>query len=188
MFIDLNNSTSIAEKLQGLTYHNFINDFFNDITQSIVYTQGKIYQYVGDEVVVYWNMKTGIKNANCIYTYFYALQCLEDLSEKYLEKYRIIPSFKASIHCGHIIRGEVGDIKSEIVFHGDVMNSTSRMERLCSELNEPLLISKDLYQLLPLFVQAQLISKGNFKLRGKEQEIETHGLLDTSKNCLEPES
>ena len=69
MFLDLDDSTTIAEKLDDLKYHTFVNEFFKDITQSILFTKGEIYQYVGDEIVVSWNMKKGLANSNCVYIY-----------------------------------------------------------------------------------------------------------------------
>ena len=74
MFLDLNDSTTIAENLNALEFHTFVNRFFKDISESILFTRGEIYQYVGDEVVISWTMKKGIKDANCIYTYLYAVQ------------------------------------------------------------------------------------------------------------------
>jgi len=63
MFIDLNDSTAIAEKIGDIDYNKFLNNFFYDITDSIIENYGKIYRYVGDEVVVSWKLKKGKKKA-----------------------------------------------------------------------------------------------------------------------------
>ena len=53
MFVDLNSSTTIAEKLGHLSYSNFIKDCFYDL--AVVHNYGaQIYQYVGDEAVLTW--------------------------------------------------------------------------------------------------------------------------------------
>ncbi|MGI9551623.1 MAG: hypothetical protein ACR2MT_10515, partial [Aurantibacter sp.] len=52
MFVDLIGSTSIAEKLGNTSYYDLLKNFFADITDSIIYNGGNIYQYVGDEVVI----------------------------------------------------------------------------------------------------------------------------------------
>jgi adenylate cyclase len=52
MFLDLNDSTTIAAALGPLRFHDFKNDFFYDIAEPVLETRGQIYQYVGDEVVV----------------------------------------------------------------------------------------------------------------------------------------
>ncbi|MGC3943099.1 MAG: hypothetical protein QM762_00945 [Chryseolinea sp.] len=55
MFLDLNDSTTLAERLGDEKYHSLLRDFFADISDDIVNNGGKIYQYVGDEVVVQWD-------------------------------------------------------------------------------------------------------------------------------------
>lgn len=184
MFLDLKDSTTIAENLNVLEFHNFVNRFFKDITESILFTKGEVYQYVGDEIVISWTMKKGIREANCIYMYLYALQAIEKGSKYYLDHFGIVPQFKAALHCGHVIRGEVGDIKSEIVFHGDVMNTTSRIEGLCNKLDEALLVSSDLYQNFPLLVRDQFILKGDFELKGKENKMKVYALKDSTISYL----
>ena len=86
MCLDLKSSTSIAEKLGDIQYHCLLNQFFFDITKCILYTDGEIYRYVGDEVVVSWSMKSGLQNANCIRTYFYARNEINKLKENLLTK------------------------------------------------------------------------------------------------------
>ncbi|MHC4457755.1 MAG: adenylate/guanylate cyclase domain-containing protein, partial [Planctomycetota bacterium] len=54
MFMDLKSSTTYAEKLGHIKYSQFIQDCFFDITDVITKYDAKIYQYVGDEVVLSW--------------------------------------------------------------------------------------------------------------------------------------
>ena len=54
MFLDLKDSTTIAEKLGEYEYFNFLKDVFKDVTKPITSAKGTIYQYVGDEIVVTW--------------------------------------------------------------------------------------------------------------------------------------
>lgn len=184
LFLDINDSTTIAERLNGMENHLFVNEFFKDITESILTTSGEVHQYVGDEVVITWNMKKGLKDNNCLYTYFYAKQSIGKVSKKYEDKYGFCPSFKASLHCGHVIRGEIGEIKSEIIFSGDVMNTTSRIESLCGSLKEPLLVSQQLMKKFPSKVKDNFVSKGFFKLKGKENELQVFALKDNTADFL----
>ncbi|MCZ2337755.1 MAG: hypothetical protein LC127_06035, partial [Chitinophagales bacterium] len=79
MFIDINSSTSMAEKMGIEKYHNMLNRFFFDIGSPISRSMGEIYQYVGDEVVITWKMKDGLENANCIRCYYRILKQLDKL-------------------------------------------------------------------------------------------------------------
>jgi hypothetical protein len=91
MFLDLNASTTIAERLGDKQYHNFLNDFFFDITPAIVESKGAIYQYVGDEVVVTWTKEEGLRDANCIKCYFRIVATIHLLSSRYQAKYGFVP-------------------------------------------------------------------------------------------------
>ena len=53
MFVDLNSSTTIAEKLGHLAYSSFIKDCFFDLAV-VQHYNAQIYQYVGDEAVLTW--------------------------------------------------------------------------------------------------------------------------------------
>jgi len=150
MFLDLKSSTTIAEKLGHIKYHNLLNDFFDDINDSIIFTKGEIYQYIGDEITVSWIMKKGIENENCLRCFFSIRDKIESNSNKYIKRFGLVPDFKAGLHCGNITIGEVGVIKKEIVFTGDVLNTASRIQELCNTYGERLLVSKELLDVLQI--------------------------------------
>jgi len=173
MFLDITSSTTIAEKLGDIRYYNFLNDFFFDITKCILAARGELYRYVGDQVVVTWDTKEGLKNANCIRTHFYIKDEMEKLKEKYLEKYGFVPRFTSSFHCGPVIRGEIGEVKSQIVFSGEILYVTSLIEKKCRELGQPILLSADLMQRIPLPVIYQMKSCGKLPLDDRALDLYT---------------
>ena len=91
--------------------------------------------------------------------------------EKYLFRYGVVPSFKAGIHCGRVVAGEVGIIKRDITYSGDVLNTTSRILNKCAEFNEEVIASSDL--LSELHFARNYITRplGAIKLKGKEKEL-----------------
>jgi adenylate cyclase len=96
----------------------------------------------------------------------------------YIENYGVIPEFKAGLHIGEAIVTEVGDLKKDIVYHGDVLNTASRIQSECNNLNQKLLISDEILKNLKLNSQFRVESMGLFKLRGKEKEIELYGVRE----------
>jgi class 3 adenylate cyclase len=167
MFLDIRSSTTIAEKLGHIKYHNLLNDFIDDINDSIIFSKGEIYQYIGDEVTVSWTMKNGIENENCLRCFFSIVDEMQRKSSRYLEKYGLVPEFKAGLHCGNVTIGEVGVIKKEIVFTGDVLNTTARIQELCNTYNVRLLVSKKLIDLLQIKNRYLIKAIGEITLRGK---------------------
>lgn len=66
MFLDLKSSTTIAENLGHNKYSQFIRNCIQDLNDTVVKYHAQIYQYVGDEVVLYWKVKQGLNNLNCL--------------------------------------------------------------------------------------------------------------------------
>lgn len=173
MFMDLKSSTAIAERLGEERYFNFLNDTFSIATPGILVTQGEIYQYVGDEIVISWLINNGVNRANCIRCYYEIIELLEDKSVYFEETYGTQPLFKAGLHFGHVITGEMGIVKREIVYSGDVLNTASRIQSLCNEMNTDILLSNNLLKQIDLkFLDKEFKSVGNITLRGKQQKIE----------------
>lgn len=171
MFLDINSSTSIAEQLGDKKYHAFLKDFYADITNPILDNKGEIYQYVGDEVVIAWRYNDGIEHSQCVRCFFDIKDRIIALKNKYLARYGVWPSFKAGMHCGMVVVGEIGNIKRDITYSGDVLNTTSRIQALCKEFRQEVIASAELVnELRPLHKFAAL-DLGTIKLRGKEKQM-----------------
>ncbi|WP_430967452.1 adenylate/guanylate cyclase domain-containing protein [Spongiimicrobium sp. 2-473A-2-J] len=175
MFLDQKSSTQLAEEMGSLGYYTFLKEFYSDVTQCILGVSGEIYRYVGDQVVISWSVKKGLKNANCIRCYFYIKNEIERQKEKYLVKYSHIPEFGASIHLGKVIRGEVGDVKSQIVFHGEALYETAHMEKECRKQGFDILVSNQLLELvsLPVIYQTKHVARIPVLNNGKNINLYT---------------
>ena len=177
MFVDLNASTQIAEKLGNNLYHRFLRDFYADITNPIIYNHGEIYQYVGDEVVISWKLLNKRFDNSCLRCYFGMLKVMAERNDYYMKTYNYAPSFKVGLHHGQVTAGEIGIIKRDVTFSGDVLNTASRIQGKCKEYGVSILVSNDLLDLLPETDLIQRIPIGNVELRGREHSI----LLSTLK-------
>ncbi|MEL0455448.1 adenylate/guanylate cyclase domain-containing protein [Flavobacteriaceae bacterium SZ-1-7] len=169
MFVDLKGSTSLAEKLSNKEYSAFIRDYFYDISDAIAMFGGEIYQYVGDEIVVVWKFKKD--NSNCVKSFFKMKEIIEEKSKNYIRKFGFVPEFKAGIHSGKVIATQVGKIKKELVYHGDVLNTAARIEGQCNPLKESLLISENIKESLSSNNVFSIMEKGAIPLRGKKQSL-----------------
>jgi adenylate cyclase len=171
MFLDLASSTSIAEKTGHLKFLSLVNDFFYDITEPVRLTKGEIYKYVGDEVIVTWKTKDAVDKANCIRCFFLIDEFVAKKAPYYIEKYGIVPGFKAGMHGGLSVTGELGYTKREIAFMGDVVNTTARIEEACKTYGKRLIVSEFLISRINLPAGISAVEVGNVKLRGKENEL-----------------
>lgn len=172
MFLDMKSSTTIAENLGHVKYFEMLKEYYSDLSDPIIQYSGEIYQYVGDEIVVSWKLKHGLHNNNCLHCFFALKESLNKQSEKYLSKFGVLPTFKAGFHFGRVTTGEIGVIKKDIIFTGDVLNTTARIQGLCNLHNVDILISDDLRNKMTLDSEFQIQSLGKNELRGKNEAVE----------------
>uniref|UniRef100_UPI00404A8E61 adenylate/guanylate cyclase domain-containing protein n=1 Tax=Fulvivirga sp. TaxID=1931237 RepID=UPI00404A8E61 len=171
MFMDMKSSTTIAEQLGHVKYYELLNKYYADMSDAILNTQGEIYQYVGDEIIISWPKSVGIKNNNCLNCFFEIKDNINLKSNEYFNAFSLVPQFKAGLHCGPVTTGEIGQLKKEIVFTGDVLNTTSRIQMLCNEYNAQLLISQQLLDLLKPNDTYNVQTIGEIQLRGRDRKI-----------------
>jgi adenylate cyclase len=169
-FIDLNDSTTIAEKLGHTQYFKFIREFIYNVSNALIEYDGRIYQYVGDEIVVSW-MYSEKNIKRCLKSIIEARRNIQKDSINFKRDYDLIPEFRVGIHIGEVTVGEIGVIKKDIAMSGDTMNTTARIRSACSELNKKFIVSKDFIDKSSL-ENFQAESLGLVELKGKRKEIE----------------
>ncbi|MEQ9310046.1 MAG: adenylate/guanylate cyclase domain-containing protein [Balneolaceae bacterium] len=176
MFLDLTSSTTLAETMGYLKYSSLIQQCFYDLNEVVQKYEGQIYQYVGDEAVICWDYEQGIKENVCVDLYFAFQQKLYRKKEFYEQEFGLLPHFKAGIHGGELVVTEVGIIPKEIAYHGDVINTTARIQGECTNYGVELLISGDLMQDLKLEAKHLANAIGEVVLKGKEKPVQIYSL------------
>ncbi len=158
VFLDLQSSSKFAEILGHKKYSYFIQDCFRFLSNPIIISRGRIYQFVGDEVVVTWNANK-LKNYKRSVDFFYLFE--EELlkQKEYFEtKYGLQPIFTASMNTGKVMAAEVGEIKKELAFHGDVLNTAARIQKQCKTYKKNILVTRN-------FASQLINAKTEYKLR-----------------------
>ena len=169
MFLDLKSSTTIAENLSHVLYSKFVQDCFAELTGPILDYKGQIYQYVGDEAVITWEKEDGLQGSNCLTFYYDFIDRLERKRDHFMKRYGVFPEFKAGLSLGLATVAEVGELKTEIAFHGDVLNTAARIEGYCTHFNKQLLASEILALELASNEQYTIHFIGEKQLRGKRE-------------------
>lgn len=170
LFLDLANSTPLAQRLGDEGTHAFISQFFFDIAPSILEHRGETHRYIGDEIVVTWRESTAFKNNNCLRAVFAIDAEIAQQRAQYESRFGIVPEFRAALHCGMVAAGECGEDKREIVFFGDTINTTARMQGLCKVLARRIIISDNLRERL-VDNRFAIEPLGDHELRGRDAPI-----------------
>lgn len=174
MFMDLKDSTPIAEKLGHQQYFKFIRDFIYQVSAAIIEYEGRIYQYVGDEAVSSWLFDK--KNTKkCMGAVIMARKNIQTKSEHFRRNYGIVPEFRVGIHLGDVTVGEIGVIKKDLAMTGDTMNTTARIRSATNELNHNFIVSKQFMENIDL-EEWQSENLGPVELKGKGSEVELFSL------------
>jgi len=171
MFLDMRSSTTIAEQLGHVKYFQLLNELFTDITDPIVYARGEIYQYVGDEISVSWPLRRGVRKQRCVRCFLNIRAKLDKRSKHYQERYGLVPTFKAGFHYGQVTTGEVGVVKKERIFSGDVVNTAARIQNSCNAHGVDNLFSKELLDVLRLPAEYPVREIGTISLKGKREPM-----------------
>jgi adenylate cyclase len=171
MFIDLEGSTTLAERLGSARYFALLQRFVDDLTEPILEAEGEIYQYAGDEIVVTWTLDAGTRQANCVRCFFEMRQAVARGVDGYRRDFGAVPSFRGGLHGGRVTAGELNDLRRQIVFVGDILNTAARLEEYAKRANLDLVVSGTLLQRIALPRGIEATRCGDLELRGKEARV-----------------
>ncbi|HUM17891.1 MAG TPA: adenylate/guanylate cyclase domain-containing protein [Candidatus Nitrosotalea sp.] len=176
LFVDLVGSTQLAERLGSARYFDLLRRFVDDLTEPVLETGGEIYQYAGDEVVITWPMEAGLRAAGCVRCFFGIRGAIARDSARYQRDFGTVPAFRGGLHGGTVTAGELGDLRRQIVFVGDIPNTAARLEEYAKRTGFDLVASGAVLGHLTLPPGIAATPCGELALRGKEASVAAYGL------------
>lgn len=176
LFVDVIGSTAIAERLGPMEAHRFLAAVFATTAEPVAACRGEIYQYVGDEIVVTWTEDEGKPEARPLRCFFEMKAALAARANEFRARYGTEPELRAALHLGEVIAGEVGEQRRAIVFHGDVMNTASRLEQATRDLGVRFIASDEALQALGPPSDMEFKDFGAVALRGRQEPIRASGV------------
>ena len=80
------------------------------------------------------------------------------------------------MHAGRVSETWIGTIKKEVVYHGDVLNTTARIQEECNKYGQYFLISEYMMENLelPEYLKSEFV--GEHQLKGKLEKVKIFGL------------
>ena len=171
LFVDEVGSTAIAERLGALDAHRFLDAVFSAAAEPVERCRGEIYQYVGDELVITWAEADGVADARALRCFFAMRSALASDADRFVQRFGVQPKRRAALHLGEVIAGEVGQVRRAIVFHGDVMNTTGRLEQATREVGCSFIASAEALASLGPSPEIRTRDLGALALRGRVEPI-----------------
>jgi adenylate cyclase len=181
LFLDMESSTRHAEHLGEVRFLDLLNRFIADVTSAIVAEGGEIHN-VGDEIIATWKPAGAVGNLRCLTACFDAMRTLKAKLTDYKTEFDVVVRFRAGLPIGPVVVGELGLFKMEIALLGDTMNTTARIQAACRETGHRILASSALLERMsPLPNDIVSVPLGQFKLRGKDADLELLALEQKTK-------
>src|SRR6202167_3504390 len=128
LFLDINGSTELGEKLGALKMRSLVRKFLFDVTQPIIDHRGEIYLYKGDGLIAIWDWTAAIEDDAILHAVDAMLARVAGEHDTYRLLFGVAPDFRIGIHRGDVIVSEQGETKRSIGIYGDTINIAARME------------------------------------------------------------
>ena len=170
VFLDINNSTALAEELGAVRTKALVGKFLFDISKPITDHGGEIYLYKGDGLIALWDWREAVRGNRILRAIDEIFATIEREQREYLEQFEVVPSFRIGVHGGEVVVSEQGDTKRAIGVYGSTINIAARMEEVAKARNVACAISGDVAENL-LDDERRLIPIGHEKVRGSTVEI-----------------
>ena len=179
LFIDLADSTAIAERIGATRFLALMNQFVYDIDAALEGSGGAIYRYVGDEAIITWRIDETCDLRVELEVVFRLRSRIAARGDEYRRRFRVQPDFRAALHAGPVVAGEMGDTKLEIVLLGDTVNTTARIEQACRELDRAFLVSAEALALINLPSETKSERMPPAALKGKSRQVRLYAINRT---------
>ncbi len=153
-----------------------IQQCFHDLTDVVLRSGAEIYQYVGDEVVLTWPADEPDVARLCLETFFGFDQQIVRNRGFYEDRFAVVPKFRGGAEAGEVTVTEVGDIKCDIAYHGDPLNTAARLLELCKTSSSDLLVSGRIHSATSGLSAFASNPQGEVTLRGKAEAVSVYGM------------
>ena len=177
VFLDLKNSTGLTERLGPERFLDLLGRFIALVSQEVRRAGGATYDYRGDGVILVWD---GRRTADLAP----AAAMLRRLKARLLAQARLYqadfattPDFRAALHIGPVLVGEIGDDKRAIVLLGDTMNTAARLEEAARDLGHDLICSAEAARRIGPGAGVTVEPLAPVSLRGKAQPVAAAALV-----------
>jgi adenylate cyclase len=172
-YCDLRGFTQLAERLDTDELIETLNAFFSSIGGPVEDAEGDILKFIGDAILAIFPVE---ELDYCHAVAARALRSAEEAQGRLAALNQVRQdagqpplSCGIALHIGDVVFGNIGaPTRLDFTVIGPAVNTAARIERLCKELGEPLLISAT----LAAYIRRPLRSRGAHLLRGIADPLE----------------
>jgi len=145
VFIDLRDSTTLAERRLPFDVVFILNQFFSAMSEAVDRHGGHYSNFTGDGLMAMYGLETGVEDGvqDAMRSAFAMLRALDAMNDRMAGELDNPLAIGIGIHVGHAIVGEMGPPKHPVLTAlGDAVNTTARLEALTKSHHVPLIVSE----------------------------------------------
>jgi len=171
LMLDLVGSTGIAERLGPERFLAFLDRWIHALTEPLLASDGRIYRYIGDEVILTWRW-TEDAPARALAFAVEAARTISGATVAWQRDFGMVPRMRLALHGGPVVAGEIGDVKREITFLGDTLNTAARIAQESRQHEALIVASAEVIDSVALPDGLAAHPLGPVRLRGKAEPLE----------------
>ncbi len=145
LFSDITNFTTLSESIEPEILVDFMNDYFDSMSEIIFRYNGTLDKFEGDAVMAFWGAPIEDPNhaLNAINTALEMRKETYKISERWKEKLRFNIKTRIGINTGEVIVGNMGSKrKFDFTVMGDSVNISARLEAINKFYGTDIIISE----------------------------------------------
>ena len=146
MFIDLRNSTRLAEARMPFDVVFLLNHYFAEMAEAVERAGGHYSNFTGDGLMALFGLDGLLEfgSRGALICAIDMLEKVERLNERLADELTQALQIGVGIHTGDVIVGKMGPPKTPVLTAlGDAANTAARLESASKELHAPIIVSRD---------------------------------------------
>ena len=171
-FIDIENSTTIAERMGPAGIAAVLDWFYETAAGAIFEQKGNINNFIGDAVMGIYNAPLEVPD-HALAAVKSAVKLLKEVLKHNRAKPDEAFNIRVGINTGSVMAGDVGTIKRHFTALGDPVNVAERLTRF-PEVNK-IVIGPATHDAVKEFYECR--EMGRFMLKGKTEEIPAYEVV-----------
>jgi adenylate cyclase len=180
-YCDLRGFTRASDSMPRDAIVALLNDYFGEMGAAVAGGGGEILKFMGDAMLAIFPVESQTARretaARAARAAREASRGIAQVNQRRMENRERPIKFGLALHIGEVMFGNIGaSARLDFTVIGPAVNHAARLEKLCSAINQPIVLSASLAELLP---GAEVMSLGAHALKDIDEKQAVYSLTTT---------
>ncbi|MCD8569588.1 MAG: adenylate/guanylate cyclase domain-containing protein [Geovibrio sp.] len=184
LFSDIRGFTTLSESLTPTALVSMLNRLLDPMTNVILRNRGMLDKYIGDAMMAVFNTPVDVPDHpdKAVKSALELLETLKEVNAEFAKEGIPVVDIGIGVNTGTVVVGNMGSkVRFEYTAIGDSVNLASRLEGLCKQYKNRIVISEFTRNRLTLPVICRVLDR--VRVKGKHKPVEIfEPMTDTPEN------